>query len=137
MNTHKHTNTGHWLDKEELIKLATCTGCHRKLMQTGTIFFFKVVMERHVLDLNALRQLGGLSLQLGSEALASVFSPHAEFTKIVEPAQAFALCDECACKPGVPFIFFQQATEQAQREARQSEQSPEPDAVGVVESETF
>ncbi len=98
------------MKEDELRKLATCKVCGKRL---GASFrdnhtlplFWKVTLERHMLDDGALRRQAGLEMMTGHVALARALSPDEEMTKVVTGPLTVSVCDHCAMQ-SVPGGLF-------------------------------
>ena len=84
------------LKEEELRKHAVCALCHRKIGQTKMPMFYLVTIERHGLDLNALKRQQGLGMMLGSGTLAMVMGEDADMTVPLMNRKTLMVCEECS-----------------------------------------
>lgn len=87
------------MKEKELRELCTCAICNRKIGETKNPCFFKVTLERHMLNLRAIQRQQGLAMMLGGNAaIAAVMGPDDEMTDVVYPAKTIMVCDGCATK---------------------------------------
>lgn len=84
------------LTREEI---RPCDYCHKPLMHGHSLNVYRVRIESHVLDLNALQRQGGLETMLGSPALANVMSPERGYSVPLDHAEAI-ICFDCAVRHG-------------------------------------
>lgn len=92
------------LKEKELRALATCNRCHRKVGQWNLPIFWKVTLERHVVDVRAVQRQQGLGLLLGSGALAAVMGPNDNMTAVIADEITITICDDCALENGLAGI---------------------------------
>ena len=78
------------LKREEIRKCDECGEGHK-----GAPVLYVLDLAQAVVDIKAVRELAGLTLQLGGhEALAGVFSSHQHIAKLL-PATRIILCQDC------------------------------------------
>jgi len=82
------------IHEKELRELCTCMICKEKIGRKPLPCFWKVRMERHFLDMNAVNRLQGLSMFMGSAQLASVMGPDEPLSKGMG-LNVGMICDEC------------------------------------------
>lgn len=69
------------IHERELRELATCAVCDRKIGETGTPLFWKVIAERHLVDTEAVRRQTGLTMMCGGHAgIAAAMGPDEPMT---------------------------------------------------------
>lgn len=84
------------MNETELRKAATCALCRRKIGASGIPLFYRVTVERHGVDVQAVQRQTALGAFLGSPALASVMGPDEQMTvSMMEPA-AITVCEPCS-----------------------------------------
>jgi hypothetical protein len=84
--------------ENELRHLSTCAVCGLKIGQTPIPVFWKVTIERHGIDMNAVRRQSGLAMMLGGNGvLASVMGPDDEMTQKLMGPVTMMVCDSCGC----------------------------------------
>ena len=82
--------------EKELAEVMDCKLCGKNIGEAGVPLFWRVKIERHGLDLLAMRRQSGLAMQIGSGALANIMGPDEEMTKpMMEPIE-FTVCETCA-----------------------------------------
>jgi hypothetical protein len=90
------------MKEKELRALATCKACGKKLgssfLDNRTLpLFWKVTVERFMLDDAALRRQAGLEMMLdGHVDLAQTLSPNEDLAKRVSGPTTICLCEHCA-----------------------------------------
>lgn len=90
------------MKERELRELATCKGCGKKLgasfRENRTLpMFWKVTIERFLLDDQAMRRQAGLEMMMGGHvALAQALSPDEEMAKPIMEPKTICLCEYCA-----------------------------------------
>ena len=75
--------------------------CGKKIGHTGLPFFWRVKVERYVLDIEACRRQQGLGMMLGG-TLAQVLGPDEDLAKKILCAE-ITLCEDCAMEPHCVF----------------------------------
>ncbi|RAI43948.1 hypothetical protein CH341_11545 [Rhodoplanes roseus] len=83
-------------------------------MHAGAITFFRISIERLVVDLGAVRRQHGLELQIG--ALAQHMGPDEDIAKPLLPAVAGLVCESCAMADDTLFDLWSKVTEAAEPE---------------------
>lgn len=79
----------------ELRKAATCAVCGHKIGQASVPIFYRVKIERYVLDPTAVRRHSGLEMMLGSAGLAQAMGPNEDLAKpVMEPVEV-TVCEDC------------------------------------------
>jgi hypothetical protein len=83
--------------ENELRKHATCSNCQKGIGHTGLPLFWTLKVERHGVDVKAVKRQDGLAAMLGGNAiLAQVMGADEEMTKpMMEPVE-LTLCEDCA-----------------------------------------
>ncbi len=78
-------------------ELKKCGICHEGLMANGGLpLFYRVTIETMGVDTQAVRERHGLSLILGSGALAEVFASRSEVANLVHAPSMLLVCLRCA-----------------------------------------
>lgn len=73
------------------------------------LLFYRVKVERHILDLGALQRQSGLAVVLGGNGrLAHVMGPDEDMTNVIETVE-FTICENCSTEA----ICVAQQVEQA------------------------
>ncbi|WP_170149580.1 hypothetical protein, partial [Rhodoplanes roseus] len=91
-----------------------CLRCGKGVMHAGAITFFRISIERLVVDLGAVRRQHGLELQIG--ALAQHMGPDEDIAKPLLPAVAGLVCESCAMADDTLFDLWSKVTEAAEPE---------------------
>jgi hypothetical protein len=84
------------MKEQELRQRTECANCHKKIGHTGLPLFWVLKIERHAIDIEAVKRQDGLAAMLGGNAiLAHVMGTDAEMTKMMESVE-ITLCESCA-----------------------------------------
>lgn len=86
-------------------ELRPCDVCGSPLMKAAHVTFHKITFEQMGVNLRAARERAGLSMMMGSAALAEVFAPTAHVADRIGDADLLILCEDCAMKPQLPMIL--------------------------------
>ena len=82
----------------ELRESARCALCGHLIGVAGLPLFWRVRIERHGIDLAAVRRQSGLALLLGSAALALAMGPDDDLTtQLIEPV-TLTVCECCGTR---------------------------------------
>ena len=76
--------------------IGPCLACRRGVMHDAQITFWRLSLERFVVDLNAVQRAHGLELVLGSPQLATVMGPDEDLAKRAGDADEGLVCDSCS-----------------------------------------
>ena len=90
------------LKEKELRALATCGICHDKVMSTGLPLFWRVTIDRFGIDTRAMQRQQGLSMMMGSPALAMFMGPNEDMAKPVMDTAVVSVCENCATGSDLP-----------------------------------
>ena len=83
------------MKEPELRKAAMCAVCRKPFGNAGTPFFWRVSIQRFVINPDALKRQHGLGMML-PPALAMVMGPNEDLAQTFgEPAE-FTVCDSCS-----------------------------------------
>lgn len=83
------------MNETELRAAAECHLCRRPFGNSGPIFW-RITLERHVIDAAAIRRQDGLGAMLGHSALAQVMGPNEAMTKPMQEPITITVCEGCA-----------------------------------------
>lgn len=86
------------MKEKELRECATCAVCGKKIGKTGMPMFWRVRIERHGIDGNAMRRQIGLEMMLGSVAIAQAMGPDEDMTTPLMEPVTFTVCEDCCTK---------------------------------------
>jgi hypothetical protein len=86
------------MKEAELRAAAICAHCKKKIGEARVPLFYRVTINRHMLDLPALQRQNGLAMMLGGNGrLASVMGPDEEMTEnLMNHAHAITICENCS-----------------------------------------
>lgn len=80
---------------KQLLQNANCSTCTAPIGRSGIPLFWTVTIERHGLDLDAIRRHDGLAMMMGSHALAEILGPNEDLTiRVMEPIR-LTICESC------------------------------------------
>jgi hypothetical protein len=78
--------------------LKPCIFCGKGMMHAGGIAFYRLTLERCVVNIAAVQRAAGLEQMLGGHALlANVMGPNEDLAKIIPDPAVCLVCDDCAC----------------------------------------
>lgn len=83
------------IKENELVALGPCAVCNKPLLEGG-VTFYRVRIERAMLDQRAIQERVGLSIMMGNDALARVFSPNRDLATIFDGPHQRAIHEDCA-----------------------------------------
>lgn len=92
------------MKEEEIRSVATCAVCKKKFGHTGLPMFWRVKIERYVVDMKALRRLDGLAALLGSPVLASAMGPDEPLARQALEVN-ITVCENC-CIESLPVALL-------------------------------
>ena len=84
------------MKEKELREHATCSICKKKIGHTNLPLFWTVVVERHGINLSAIRRGDALGVYLGSSTLAEVMGTSEEMTETLLGPIKLTVCEVCA-----------------------------------------
>lgn len=86
------------MKERELRERATCLLCRNKVGASagGLGLFYKVTVERYMIDSAALRRQGGLEMMLGHSGIAQAMGPDEDLAKAVMTPVVVTVCENCA-----------------------------------------
>lgn len=84
------------MKEQELRNHAVCSLCDNKILSTGLPLFWRVTVERFGIDIGAVSRLQGLTMTLGSPALASAMGADEDMAIPVMEAVTITVCEKCA-----------------------------------------
>lgn len=88
------------MKEAELRKHTTCSLCEKKILSNGGLpLFWRVTVERFGLDMSALQRQQGLSMLVGSPAVASVMGPNEDLAKPIQKPAVLTVCEKCGTHP--------------------------------------
>ena len=81
---------------DEIRANAICRVCGKKFGESGLPLFWRVTVQRFVVDMGAVRRQSGLEMMLGSVALAVAMGPNDDLAKPMMDAVTVTVCESCA-----------------------------------------
>lgn len=77
-----------------------CALCGQGVMHDGQITFYRLTLDRYVVDMRAIERQHGLELYMGSPAIAHVMGPDEDLAKrLPEGVGPVLVCQSCAMVP--------------------------------------
>lgn len=88
-----------------------CLLCGKGMMHAGSITFFRLTLERHLIDTRAVQRAHGMELMMGNARLANIMGPDEALAKQVD-TNTFLICEPCAInRQERLFEIYQKASE--------------------------
>lgn len=95
--------------RAELIAAAQCAACRRKVGEASFPTFYRLTLERHGLNLPALRRAHGEELLMGSPFLAAALGADEDLTiRVMDPA-TITICEDCSTQALIIAALAEQA----------------------------
>lgn len=88
--------SGRPMKRADLIEVATCGLCHRRIGETSSSQFYRVTVEQHGILLDAVKRHAGLEQLVGSPAIAAALGPDEDMTAVTMPAAIVTVCMDCS-----------------------------------------
>lgn len=83
--------------------LKPCIFCGKGMMHSGAITFYRVKVERCIVDVREVKRAAGLEQMMGGHALlANVMGPDADLAKVMPGLGECLVCDDCSVRRGSP-----------------------------------
>lgn len=104
------------MKEKELRKFAICIVCKKPFGHTGLPLFWRLTIERHGVNRQAIQRQDGLAALLGgSSLLAQVMGPDEEMTTpMVEPITV-TVCEKCAMEPQIIGFLAEAASDERKK----------------------
>jgi hypothetical protein len=91
------------MKEKELRAHSTCSLCKKKLGETSFPAFYRVSVERFVLDPGAIRRQTGLGMLLGGNGfLAQVMGPDEDMAQPLMDKLILVVCEDCSTNKQYP-----------------------------------
>jgi hypothetical protein len=97
------------MKEKELRECADCALCKKPFGHTGLPLFWRVTIERHVVDLQAVGRQSALAQFMGSPLIAMHMGDDRDMTKTMMEPEKFTICENCALDPRYGFMIHQLA----------------------------
>lgn len=72
-----------------------CLLCGKGMMHAGSITFFRITIERHLIDVRAVERAHGMELLMGDAKLANVMGPNEALAKQID-TNTVLICEPCS-----------------------------------------
>lgn len=83
------------MNVDELLQHAKCSICNQPIGHSQVPFFWVATVERHGLNLSAIKRFDALFEMLGSRPLVEALGPDVDFTiPLLDPVQ-ITICEKC------------------------------------------
>jgi len=83
--------------ERELRESAVCGLCGKKIGENRAITFFRITLERFILDIAAIQRQTGLGMMLeGNGYLAQVMGPDEDLAKSFDDPIQITVCESCS-----------------------------------------
>ena len=86
-------------------ELQRCAICHKGVMHQNNITFYRVSIERMVIDLGAVRRQHGLEMMI-SGPIAAVMGPDEDIAKTLGKSKTAFVCETCALEKSLPLAVI-------------------------------
>jgi len=77
-------------------ELTPCALCGKGLLHDNHLDFYRVTVERHIVNGRAVQRQHGLELMLGNHFLAAVMGPDEDMTVELPGTKTANICFDCA-----------------------------------------
>lgn len=84
------------MKEAELRKLATCAICKKLLGNCGMPVFYKVTIERFMLDVQAVNRQAGVEMIVGHPAIAAAMGPDEDLAQSLYAPRTVMVCNGCS-----------------------------------------
>lgn len=85
------------MNEDELRKYAVCGLCQKNIGAASFPTFYRVTLERFMLDPGAIQRQAGLTMMLGGSArLAAVMGTEEEMAVPIMDRESFTVCEDCS-----------------------------------------
>ena len=102
--------------EDELRESANCDECGKGFLHTGLPTFYRITVERYIVDIKALQRQAGLTVMLdGHAALARIMGPNERLAKKIWEPVKITLCENCSTNENflpLTAMAFEKVTEQ-------------------------
>lgn len=99
------------MKESELRKHSTCSLCGNLIGATGIPAFWRVQLERFVLDVPAIKRQDGLASLLGSPMIAHVMGADEDLAKPLMDPITLTVCESCAMESRLPIAAMAETPE--------------------------
>ncbi len=97
------------------IEFQPCLLCGKGMAHSNDLDFYRVKLERFMIDYGNVQMQRGLEMSMGAAAsLASIMGPDRDLAKEPSPHKSFLICGPCAMDKEIPLAFLSQRS--AERE---------------------
>jgi len=100
------------LKEQELREVSTCGFCKKKFGASGAPFFYRVKVERYMLDGKACQRQQGLGMMIGG-GLAQVMGTNEDLANRISSIE-ITVCQDCALERDVCVAALKEEVEESQ-----------------------
>lgn len=90
----------------ELRSCDDCDICGKAIGEHPLKLFWVVKIQRHLIDMDAIRRFSGLALMYNSAAMAAVMGPNEKMTKPAMAEVTITVCEDCASMKSLPIAYM-------------------------------
>jgi hypothetical protein len=103
-------------------EIQKCIVCGEGVMKCGLPTFYKVKIERFIVDIAAIRRQHGLEMSMGDAApLAQIMGPNEDIAGSVSEETTSLICEQCACEENMfAYIAEKAATKEIEKDGQKS-----------------
>ncbi len=84
-------------------ELEACLLCDKGMAHSQDLDFYRVTLERFMIDYGAVQRQAGLETSMGAAAgLAQIMGPDEDLAKLPSPQPSFLVCGKCAMDKKLP-----------------------------------
>lgn len=97
-----------------------CACCHKGVMHDGNIMFYRLTMQRLIVNLPAIKKQHGLEQMMGGDAASRIafhMGSQEDMAKYIDDALAILICDTCAMEHQLVAGLYETATQAAEAQA--------------------
>lgn len=94
-----------------------CMGCGKGVAHANGLTFYRVKIDRFILDARKIQRAHGLEMMMGGNAmLANIMGPNADLAKQISSHQ-FLLCDDCSIRGTNAIAMLEEKANDKERDA--------------------
>lgn len=87
------------MKESEIRAAAKCAHCGRLFGESGSLLFYRVKIDRFMVNPGALQRQTGLAQMLGSAAIAEVMGTNEDMATKLDDGATFTICHLCSSDP--------------------------------------
>jgi hypothetical protein len=102
-------------------ELEKCALCGLGVMHAGCPVFYRVKVERMVVDMGAVNRRHGLELMTGSPVLAAVFGTDEDIAKTFDSTGELLVCMDCATRQDALMLLTEVKQDDAEEDTEDAD----------------